>query len=144
MAYKRKRKDEFFPLLKPSIGEAISRLRGPMSQEALAEKAHMSDGTLRRLENGAGSFREDYIEHLCKAFEIELDDLMRIAADCHEQARKKKEAASYPDMTGEELLEILRRARNAHVRVEQQLFDIELEIKRRQISKLERPDLPAK
>lgn len=143
MAYERKRKDEFFPLLKPSFGEAISRLRGQKSQETLAKEAKMSDGTLRRLEDGVGLFREDYIGNLCKTFEIEIDDLMRIAADCYEQARKKG-AASYSEMTSEELLVILRRARNARVRVEQDLFDIELEIKRRQISKVERLDLPAK
>ncbi len=144
MANERKRKDEFYPLLRPSFGEAIFRLRGQMSQEALADKAKISAGTLNRLEKGKGQFREDYVDNLCKAFGIEIDDLMRIAADCYEQARKKKEAASYPEMTGEELLTILRRARNARVRVEQQLFDIEVEIKRRQISKVEALDLPAK
>lgn len=135
MANKGKRKDEFFPLLKPGIGEAIARLRGQMSQEELAKKAKMSDGTLRRLERGVGQFREDYIDNLCKAFGIEIDDLMRVAVDCYERDRKKKEAASYSEMTGEELLEILRRARNGRVRVEEQIFNIEMEIKRRQLSR---------
>jgi len=61
---------------------------------------------------------------------------MRAAADWYEQDRKEKEVASYSEMTGEELLEILRRARNRLVRVEEQIFNIEMEIKRRQISKV--------
>lgn len=141
MASKRKRKDEIFERLKPSFGAAIFRLRGPMSREALAAKAKMSEGTLKRLEDGAAPFREDYIDDICRALKIEIDDLMRIAADCHEQARKKM-AASYREMSGEELLTVLRRARNVSARAEQEQFEIEMEIKRRQISKVEGSDPP--
>jgi len=142
MARERKRKDEIFKSLKPSFGEAIARLRGAMSQEELARKAQMNPTTLRRLEQGTGIFREDYIDGICRALDLQVEDLIRSAGDCYEQARKER-VASYRQMPSEELFQVLRRARIAHVRLEQELFDIDLEIKRRQISRAEGPAPPA-
>ena len=136
MAAKHKRADEIFEALKKPMGQAIIRLRGLMSQEELASKAKMDPSTLRRLEKGTGKFREDYINGICSALALKIEDLLRSTADCYEQERKEQ-MPSYQQMSSEELLQTLRRARDARARLEQQLSDIDLEIKRRQISRAE-------
>jgi len=136
MSTRRKRKDEIFPSLRPYFGKALAKLRGKKSQEALAKSAGMDPGTLRRLERGEAPLRQDYISGLCKALEITLADLLRTVADCYEDSEKEG-GISYYQMSSQEILDRLRRVHNARARVEREAAEIDLEIKRRQIPRVD-------
>ena len=139
MSTRRKRKDEIFEILRPHFGKALALLRGKKSQEALAKSAGMDPGTLRRLERGETPLRQDYISGLCQALEITLPDLLRSVADCWEEAEKEN-GFSYHQMSSQEILERLRRIHEARARVERKAAEIDLEIKRRQISSADASD----
>lgn len=133
MSTRRKRKDEIFELFRPYFGKALALLRGKRSQEALAKSAGMDPGTLRRLEKGEAPLRQDYISGLCQALEITFSDLLRKVADCWDEAEKES-GFSYHQMSSQEILDRLRRIHDARARLEREATEIDLEIKRRQIS----------
>lgn len=140
MTTNRKRKEEIFDFLRPRLGEAITRFRGRMSQEHLASEAKMDAGTLRRLEKGRAPFRNDYISGICDALGIEAEDLLRVMVDCYEQARKKQ-GPSYHQMSNDEILEALRKSREAMARLKRESDEIEIEILRRQVASSDRSAL---
>lgn len=133
MSTRRKRKEEIFEILRPHFGKALAQLRGKKSQESLAKSAGMDPGTLRRLEKGEAPLRQDYISGLCRGLEITLPDLLRSVADCWEQ-EEKDSGVSHRQMSSQEILDRLRRIHGARARVEREAAEIDLEIKRRQIS----------
>lgn len=131
MTTNRKRKEEIFDLLRPRLGEAITQIRGGMSQEQLAGDARMDAGTLRRLEKGRAPFREDYISGICEALRIEEEDLLHTMVDCH----RRKKGISYRQMSSEEILEVRRKSREAMARLQRESDEIETEILRRQLGR---------
>ena len=138
MTTNRKRKEEIFDFLRPRLGEAITRFRGAMSQEHLASEAQMDAGTLRRLEKGRAPFREDYVFGVCGALGIEPEDLLRKMVDCYEQARKSRGPAVH-QMSNDEVLDALRKTREAMARLQRELDEIEIEILRRQVTRSDKP-----
>lgn len=132
MPTRRKRKDEIFEDLKRHFRTALVRLRGVKTQEALAKSAGMDPGTLRRLERGEAPLRQDYIAGILQGLEITLADFLRSVADCCEEA-EKKDGPSYRQMSPDEMFHRLRRFYDARARLDREVSEIELEIKRRQI-----------
>jgi transcriptional regulator with XRE-family HTH domain len=132
MPTKRKRKDEIFDDLKPFFCKAIVRLRGKRSQEALAKSAGMDPGTLRRLEKGDAPLRKDYIDGILRALEITYSDLLRSVAGCLEEA-EREDGDSYRQMSGENLIRGLRKAKDAIDHLKREAREIKFEITRRQL-----------
>jgi transcriptional regulator with XRE-family HTH domain len=136
MATKRKRKGEIFEGLKPYFGKAIARLRGKTTQEALAHSAGMDSGTLRRLEKGEAPLREDYIAGIFKGLEITYSDLLRCVADYYEDMEKEG-GLTYRQMSLEEIFRRRRKIRDAKERLEREDSEIEMELDRRKIIKVD-------
>jgi transcriptional regulator with XRE-family HTH domain len=125
----KKRKGEIFEDLRVYFGRALVHLRGNKSRESIAKSAGMDAGTLARVEKGESPLRQDYVAGVLQSLDRTLPDLLRTAADCYQEAH----AASYHLMSRDELLRSLRKLHETRARLERDVSEIDLEIKRRQI-----------
>ncbi|HEV7504479.1 MAG TPA: helix-turn-helix transcriptional regulator [Thermoanaerobaculia bacterium] len=62
----------------PYLGSVLLRARKEkgVSQLALAETVHVSDGTLRRIEIGQGPMRPKLVMAICEALDLRLTDVV--------------------------------------------------------------------
>jgi len=62
-----------------SIGKGIRSYREErgFSQQALAEKLHISRSTYQRIENGETNSWINHIENICSSLNVELDDILK-------------------------------------------------------------------
>jgi transcriptional regulator with XRE-family HTH domain len=63
--------DPLSPFVGPLLLEA--REAADVKQETVANKAGISDTTLRRIENGVGPLSNDYLQKICKALKLNPD-----------------------------------------------------------------------
>lgn len=123
--------DDVGGVLRPHLGREIQRIRtdSRVSQERLAREAGLDPGTLARLERGEAPVREEDLLSICRALEVDLDDLFDYLLSSFEREQKASRASDPADP----LLDLIRKTRekiDSRVWSDRELLDLWCELLR--------------